>query len=1428
MIQVGVDLLDHGVVYAMQYVLLWIFGWSELFYIARHRPVQCGSRPTALDGQTVPRDPSARGLSRGFFSVSLVLLTLASATLAAFREASEPDAVVATTIETVSMMLVCFIQVCSATRNVDHVYLFSFWTLRLLALSMDVLESFRIYDFLLTFFAIAWLAACFAKSLTTPMEASCTKPNLIRKLYFSWLDPLYREAQRGSASFYEGKLFHQLEEDRRCDALLDWFRNPRKDKTYTPVQDDRGKEEDRLLTIGKLLAPFRWEIVFTGVNRFVLITFYFLCSYLLRVLLEENQSRMVQKWIVTGLFASSILIAVLNTQYQHATRDIGLRLQSLLMGMIYESMLREVPPQVSSSTLTNDTATFVKLMQDLHMMWSGPLIIGVTLAALWWIIGPSALVGFAIMVAAIGGTEFLARRLTTQQAAIKRAKDVRVKLTTDSIEQMQQIKSDQLEPLVERRIGEQRAQELGHMRRSIWYEATRHLVGIVTPMVVAYGTFLFMELIGSGSRLTVQSMFVAISLFNITRYPMSVIPTLLTSLKDTRLSLERINVFVKAGNEHEKPLPGPPVAQSSSSLNGGAQKRIRQVSEELSSILVDQNHWQPEVVQIDSGEFSINGKPVLHDINLKLRRGTITAVYGTHASGKTSLLRAIIGSIRQTGGTMSCPSDGISYCPQTPWIHSGSVQDNIRFGEAYDPARYEQVIRACCLEEDLLTFTGGDRREVAEGGHSLSGGQAARVSLARTVYRKAQLYLFDDPLKSLDANVSRKVFDELFHRTQGLLAGCTCIFVSHNLDHQQVADTVVIMRGGTIESIVNPSQADAQYDVVMLPENSEAQEEGTTSQKTFLTNSSEATRQIKRRKNKITKPQPEPRNHGNVPLRLYIDFGRMLGWFYCATVFVLETVVTGLDIYITILLAQQKETGLLLAGLIVIVWSVCLFLKTQMLQFSGLSLARMTHVTMLATVLRQPLEFFDRNDSGEVVNRFSNDLNTLDAKIVTSIRNVLTSLFGVLGTLTLFVYKLSGVYFLFLMAVVCAGTLLFGLSRLLSYHLRVARTLKRLEASSLSPIVLQYNETVQGIDTIKAFGAEKRFFRQFLERVDQHQNYIYHNLTAQRWIGIRLEFIGAIVIYYVALLTVTYRSLVGLAFVAIIVSYVLRLIPSLNGLLQAAGLLEEHIISFERVTQYLNLPRESLNDDAGVDFPTTGVSGQPSRGPIEFRDFSLAHADGSTVLHNLTLTIGAGEKLGIIGRTGAGKSSFIGTLFRFYPKHTTGYILIDGVDLAKISLKHLRRALALVPQSTTLLSGRVHDFIDPHHVHSVDRLTGELRLCELGNVTLDAALEELSVGQRQLLCMVRGLLHDRPIIVLDEATSALDDGMERLILRLIREHFHDRTVLMIAHRLNTVQSCDRILWLQDGRIHKLAPPAEFTADDWNVLQHGEQHHHHQQ
>lgn len=1121
---------------------------------------------------------------------------------------------------------------------------------------------------------------------------------------------------------------------------------------------------------------------------------------------------MYQKWIVTALFDASTIIAILNTHYQHTTQDIGLRIRSILMGAIYRSILHDgITSNASSDTLTSDTVLFVPFIQNLHMMWSAPLIILITFVALWvGVLGPIGTVGLAIIVAVIAITRKLAKKIAAQEKHITAHSNDRVRLTTASIEQMQQIKSDLMEPFFEQRIGEHRRAELSHMCTYILYDALKYLLSIATPMIVACGTFLFMYVVGSGALLTVQSMFVAIALFGLTRYPLSELPNLMANWGTINVKLQVINEVVCSGKQRKSSGKMP----QNGSATGGAGRGSFEKMQEVVHTFVDQledsiaDTSRAEVLRIERAKFSTEKNTILRGINLTLREGTFTGVSGTHGSGKTSLLRAMIGRLQRTGGTSTIAWNRVAYCPQTPWIHSGTIRSNILFGQEYEKSRYEEVLRACCLEEDLKTFPDYDERVVSEGGHSLSGGQARRVSLARAVYRHADVYLLDDPLRSLDPNVARKVFEGVFHRQHGLLAGCTCVFISHDPEHLAIADKVLVMAGGTIEKVLKP----AEVSVELLGQLNGAEDEPEQGEKV-----PKADQQNKKRARKAH-PKGTDHREDNVSLGLYVTFARMLKRRYCVGALCFESAVTALDIVIITLLAQwaasdkQSSGALLHTTWILCAWVLLIFLKTAIIHWAGLSLSKRVHSQMLATILRQPMEFFDLNDSGVIVNRFSNDLKVVDKTIITSVRSVLSASFSVLGTLMLFVYKLHSKLLLFVLAFTAALMLVCSLKRLLSYHLQVARTLKRFEASSRSPIILQYNETIQGIDTIKAYEAEDRLLRQFFERVDTHQNYIYHNRFANRWIGIRLEFIGAIVIYYVALLTVSNQSMVGFAFVGIIVSYVLRLIPSLNSLLLALGALEENIISFERVAQYLDLQRET-NDGTGVDYPTSGMDKQPVLGPIIYRDFSLTHADGSTVLHNVTLTIAAGEKLGIVGRTGSGKSSFIGTLFRFYPKHTTGYISIAHVELGRISLQKLRGELTLVPQSTSLFSGVVQNFIDPRNGHTDEELIRCLRECGLGNVHLATPLENLSVGQCQLLCLVRGFLRKKPIIILDEATSALDEATEDLILKVLDKQFHGRTVLMIAHHLNTLRNCHRVLWLQEGRVRKIAPLQDYTVEE---------------
>uniref|UniRef100_A0A182SQ32 ABC transmembrane type-1 domain-containing protein n=1 Tax=Anopheles maculatus TaxID=74869 RepID=A0A182SQ32_9DIPT len=420
-----------------------------------------------------------------------------------------------------AQVAILFLQIYATSRHVDHVFLFTYWTLRTLALSIDVaFERSEAYNLVHLTVAFVWLCVCGVRSLLTKRNHSSTgsstprEPNLIRSWFFSWLDHTYREAHRGSEAFYDGRLFGALQDDRRCETLLELYKKASVKHGYTAVDDGSGQKdrERQRFTIPRLL-----------------------------------------KWIVAALFYASITIAILNTQYQHATQDIGLRIKSILMGAIYRSILAEASTSnTSSATLTTDTLVFVPFVQELHMMWSGPLIILVTFVALWaWVIGPSGIVGLTIMMSVIYLTKRIAQKISNQEKHIKRSKDDRVRQTTSSIEQMQQIKSDLLEEFFEQQIDDHRREELRHMRTFMWYDALKYLLSIVTPTIVACGTFLFMYVEGSGALLTVQSMFVAIALFNITRYPMSVIPNLMTNWRIANEKLDAINAIVCGGKREE-------------------------------------------------------------------------------------------------------------------------------------------------------------------------------------------------------------------------------------------------------------------------------------------------------------------------------------------------------------------------------------------------------------------------------------------------------------------------------------------------------------------------------------------------------------------------------------------------------------------------------------------------------------------------------------------------------------------------------------------------------------------------------------------------------------------------------------------------------------------------------------------------------------
>ncbi|XP_055543851.1 ATP-binding cassette sub-family C member 3-like isoform X2 [Wyeomyia smithii] len=1120
-------------------------------------------------------------------------------------------------------------------------------------------------------------------------------------------------------------------------------------------------------------------------------------SIFTEILRSDELSTSIEKHsYAIGILFVSLVIAILNGQYLYESQKIGLKIKTVLLVLIYEKSLKLRTPIAGDITLlTLDSSGFVDLVPNLHLLWSGPIVIILSVVGLVIILGKSAWVGVLTMITTIYLTKTITNKLRLLQRNWMDRKDPRIASTNDVIGMMKQVKFLCWENIFQRRILQFRNLELQVLRRIMYWDAAKYLLGIITPFLVSLSTFAVMLSIGDVALLTLESLFVSIVLFNILKHPLSVLPNLSSTWSATQASLSRIRKFLAA--EEMRPL-----------IKQKVKQRSRKMSETVKKVMgVCRTALDCPAICIHAAKMSSNGEEILNSIDLRIPQGSHVGVVGPVGSGKTSLLKGILGEL--TGGAVYTAGK-IAYVSQEPWILNRTIRENITFGQEYNQSLFENVIKACGLVPDLNMFEFGLDTIIGEKGITISGGQKQRISLARAVYQNADVFLLDDPLSSVDEEVSDYVYNKLFCE-DGLLVGKTVVMITQNKNYLKSADLILVMKEGRISEKLTYELYRQQY----FSDNQTSSEEVTKDnyELNYTTNANRIAESHK------TKYKTSP--------KIYTSYFSLLGWLPLVTILLLNVCIPVLDIYSTIWLSEwstvdhqaattNNQYYLQLYSVFIIILALFLTLNSILTTVRGITVGEKLHNALLKHITHLPMTFFDRISSGQIMNRFSSDLNIVDSSIASNFRDFLTNLFTVVAILILFCCTTS-----YLLVIILTGIIIFYYY-LLVYHLETSRQLKHLEAHSKASLIHHFNESREGRSTIRAYRQEQRFQCDFEAVVDCHQHYSQLYIASGRWLGLRLELIGAVVIYFVTMMAIHNQKLIGASNVGVSISYALRLIPLLNALIRVSALLEENGTSLDRITQYLKEDIETQCFDKKcqqIVSPTW-----PEQGKIEFVNFNMKYNDHYCVLQNISITIEGQEKIGIVGRTGAGKSSLISALFRLYPMHTNGTILIDELDINRISLDTLRSRLSIIPQNPSLFPGTLRENLDPNEEHPNDQdLWRVLESCHLKQLVagfpgqLDAQIDErnakLSVGQRQLLYLARGILRKSKIVILDEATSAMDVETESMVQQVIQSTFRHCTVLTIAHRKNTIALADRVLHLQQGSVVKFDKPDNFDERD---------------
>ncbi|KAJ4837828.1 Multidrug resistance-associated protein 9 [Turnera subulata] len=841
-------------------------------------------------------------------------------------------------------------------------------------------------------------------------------------------------------------------------------------------------------------------------------------------------------------------------------------------------------------------------------------------------------------------------------------------------------------------------------------------------------------------------------------------------------------------------------------------------------------------ISIKNGNFSWDSKEpkcTLSNINLDIPNGSLIAIVGGTGDGKTSFISAILGELSPMAGASVVVRGSVAYVPQVSWIFNATVRDNILLGLEYDPTRLWKAIDAAALQHDLELLPGYDLTEIGERGVNISGGQKQRISMARAVYSNSDVYIFDDPLSALDAHVSQQVFNSCIKEK---LRGKTRILVTNQLHSLPLVDKLVfldegmIKEEGTFEELSRNSTVFQKFIENAGKMEQKGNSENSVKDGELAANgvglSQHLRSQKKGEERKFVLIKQEERETGIISWNVLMRYKNALGGIWVVAVLFLCYLLTEIlrvsNSKWLSFWAYQSATESGAPGYYIFIYAVLslgqvsvAFTSSYWLIISSLRAAKRLHDVMLSSILRAPMLFFHTNPIGRIINRFAEDMKEIDF-VVAMFSNMFLSLaWQLLSTFVL----IGIVSMISLWAII---PILFPFYAVFLYYQATSRELKRLHSISRSPLYSQFVEALNGLSSIRAYQAYDRVAAINGKFVDNNIRFHFANHTTRVWLGLRLETLGGIIVF----LTATFAVLNGktennkefASSMGLLLSYTLNVSLLLSGVLRQATKAENSFNAVERVGTYIDLPPEDPDEFERERPPPAW----PSSGAITFRDVVLRfRPELPPVLHGLSFAVLPSEKLGIVGRTGAGKSSLLNSLFRVVELEK-GEITIDGYDIAKLGLTDLRKVLSIIPQSPVLFSGTVRFNLDPFNEHNDADLWEALERAHLkdairrNSLGLEAEVieggENFSVGQRQLLSLARALLRRSKILVLDEATASVDVRTDALVQKTIREEFKSCTILVIAHRLNTIIDCDRILVLDAGQVLEHASPEELLLN----------------
>ncbi|XP_046581519.1 ATP-binding cassette sub-family C member 4-like isoform X2 [Haliotis rubra] len=1268
------------------------------------------------------------------------------------------------------------------------------------------------------------------------------KANWLSRMTFWWISGLFRNGYKKDLDISD--MYDVCQEDESSQVVR--------------TLERCWKDEIQKLADGKnvslfktVFRAFKLRLILPGISVFFVETLKIMQPLLIGQVIMFLSPNPTLPTYYAYIFAAALglvnlLQTFLNSHFFYVMQHTAMKMKVAVSGLVYKKVLTlscQSFYQTTSGQIVNFLSTDVEMfstcIENIHYLWLSPLVICVVVYLIYREVGVASFFGLlpvlVFLPSQIGsGKLFGVLRMKTAAWG-----DERINAMTEIVSGMRVIKMYCWEKPFGQIINTLRQKEMSFLKLSFLVKAINLSIVFYLTRVMALfifvGNWLFIS-----HPISTSSVFVTLGLLDILKLSaFYFLAYSFETLYELSASMQRIQKFLLLDEEKDLTHGG--------ILHKHVHHRTHTESDAAVEIDYVTARWEMSGAElrkksrekIKKRDSTSETSKLLHEsemehyfslksIALNIKKGELMAVVGTVGSGKTSLLLALLGEFPYQQGQITLHGS-VGYAAQQSWVFSGSVKQNILFGDKYDFKRYEAVVDACALQKDVGLMKYGDETLVGERGLLLSGGQKARLTLARSVYRDCDIYLLDDPLSAVDTKVGRHIFNKCIKL---LLEEKTVILVTNQLQYLRRADRIVVLREGSVFDV-------GTYD--------ELEERG-VDLATYLTTEDKHTKDevvsamdVEEQKMKITasgqQEEEEVTEGGAVGVKVYAQYleagyGVILGPIALVLGIAAESVVsasgwmlakwsdsldpqypvntTGAMVNFTEVLPESTVKSwntmeLSLQFFIIFICAYVILINVfSILAFQIFALAsQRLHDRMFAFVLGARSRFFDINPVGRILNRFSRDLGIVD----TILNRCLFATNQYTLSITAAVLIVCIIAPWLFIALVPASIVVFCLR---FYAIQTTRDIKRIEANVRSPVYSHVSDTILGLQTIRALNKQDQFQQGFDQHMNIHSRAWFSYLSSFRWYSLRSVFIMVVFFNIVIYVCLVLRNTVSIGLLSLALFYSSSVMEPFEFLMRITVEVENYMTSVERILSYSKVAQEGPMES---DRPPPDT--WPMQGTISFSNTSLRYEDSLPYsLKHINFHIKSKEKIGIVGRTGAGKSSLLAALLRL--AEPEGKMWIDGMDVTIIGLTELREKISVIPQDPVLFTGTLRQNLDPLDMYTDDKLWQVLEQVQLKTKIQDSpeglcmgvaeSGHNFSVGQRQLVCLARALLAANKILVLDEATAHVDHETDQLIQRVLRAKFRECTVLTIAHRLNTVMDCDRIMVLDEGELKEFDIP----------------------